>query len=162
MRKRLAAGHTIPDFDEIYPAIRLDIRWAISDACGVTQEDLEDALDDLAHDLGKYIHLPLSLLPDTASDDEFLEAATLALIRTRRAPTGDQSARELWVAFCQEVGNELVSYPGWIELEQTIANALDWTERLQDAARSESRTKLVADLRAVAPAIRVLRGQIDG
>ena len=134
----------------------------ISDAGRVTQEDLEDALDDLAHDLGKYIHLPLSLLPETASADEFHEAAELALMRTRRASTGDQSAHDLWTAFRQEVGNELMAYPGWVELEQAVAKALGWTERLGGAYRTEDRMNLIYDLRAVAPAIRVLRGQIDG
>ena len=128
----------------------------------MTQEDLEDALDDLAHDLGKYIHLPLSFLPPDATDDEVHNAAIIALNHTRRGPSGNQSARELWSDFCREVGNALADYSSWSNLERVVEKALSWTERTAGPFQPEFRDQLIEDLMAVAPAIRRLRGQIDG
>ncbi len=77
-------------------------------------DDILDDLDDLLHDLGKYIVLPISLLPDTATQDELRSALDTALFRTRRGPTGVQSAESIWTSFCEGSGNLIKEYPGFL------------------------------------------------
>ncbi len=134
----------------------------ISDASKVNTEDLEDALDDLAHDLGKYIHLPLSLLPNEATDSEFRAAAVKALLETRRGPSGTQSAQTIWSQFRDEVGNELEGKPGWTGVVQAVDHALAWASKIRVTAHELDRAELMNDLTAVTPAIRTLRSQLDG
>jgi hypothetical protein len=137
--------------------LRIDISRTIQDANVVTHEDLEDAVDDLAHDLGKYIHLPITLLPTDVDDVTFREAAHKALHQTRRGPNGSQSAASLWAAFQEEAGNELSMLEGWSELAGAVAQALTWTEAVSDTTQELNREALLTDLRAVTPAIRKLR-----
>ncbi|MBU1433030.1 hypothetical protein KKF91_21040 [Myxococcota bacterium] len=118
--------------------------------------DLEDALDDLHHDLGKYIALPLSLLPLGASQAALREALRRGLLETRRVGGACQGAEALWRGFLEEAP-QARSRAGFAALEAAIAAALAWIPRLEDEAPlDEARAR--ADLTAVRAAIRALMG----
>jgi hypothetical protein len=114
-------------------------------------------LDDLLHDLGKYIAFPLQMLPVDASTSEFREALYQAIHVTRTGPSGSQSASEIWQDFLQEGGNVLRGQPGWNVLLNTVEGALAWGERLRESAQPIDRAKANDDLRAVSSAIRDFR-----
>ncbi len=110
--------------------------------------DHQDLLADLAHDLGKYIRLPLAMLPLGADDDAVRAAAEDALLRTRRGPSGITSAAEIWNEFLGELDAE----PAWLlPLREAVERALAYVEDLHVAPTDQIR----ADLEAVTPAIRV-------
>ena len=117
--------------------------------------DLEDALAELVHDLGKYLRLPLAWLPADASADDVRTAATQALFATRRAGSKTTAAAEIWGAFTDEVGEHLTHHAGWTTLTQAVARAFAWGDRLQDDAPID-RAAITADMSAVSPAIRAL------
>lgn len=127
------------------------------DGPGVDRMDLEDALAELAHDLGKYVRLPLAWLPADASDAEVRAAAERALFETRRA--GDQvtAAATLWADFRAEVGDALAAFASWPALCHAVEVALGWSARLDGLDRAQ----ITADLSAVAPAIRRLLDEVS-
>ncbi len=114
----------------------------------MSREDLLDALDELQHDLGKYLRLPLAMLPRDAGPELVREAAQTALLRTRRGAGGVTSAEDIWRAFVDEVGAALPLNT----LEPVVARALAWRGRLDELDREA----LEADLGAVSGAIRAL------
>ncbi|HKU38874.1 MAG TPA: hypothetical protein VJR89_12025, partial [Polyangiales bacterium] len=59
---------------------------------------LRELLEDLRHDLVKYVRLPLRMLPPDADAAALRGALECALLRTRESRTVTQSARELWRA----------------------------------------------------------------
>ena len=121
-------------------------------------DDIIDALTDLQHDLGKYIHMPLSYLPEEAPADEVLAALRRGLLETRTAPSGLVSARALWDAFVAEAGSTVSEYDAYRALSQTVQRALAWVDRMDlpiDRQRAQT------DLAAVAPATRALREAIE-
>ena len=60
------------------------------------KEELLDILLDLKHDLGKYLRLPLALLPADASPKEVREALKTGLFSTRKSGVKTTSAQELF------------------------------------------------------------------
>ncbi len=129
------------------------------------QDDLVDALLDLQHDLGKYLNLPLAMLPTDATDDDVRQAAHEALFRTRRGPDGRggpsqvTGAAEIWAAFLAEVGEALDERPVYGALRLAVDRAFAHG----DALAAADPAALRADLGAVSPAIRaVLREVRDG
>lgn len=125
-----------------------------------TTADLQDMLMDLQHDLGKYIRMPLSFLPDGASDDEVRAAVRKALKETRSAAGKTRTARELWDAFASEAGAPLKTFAGFAALERAVEQALKW-EAVVDAGAPVDRTRAEKDLAAVGPAIRALLQELD-
>ncbi len=121
-------------------------------------DDLVDALMDLQHDLGKYLRLPLAMLPADAGPAEVREAAADALLRTRRGPSGVTPAAEIWEAFTDEVGDGLDSAAGYADLQTTVAQALAHAGSVE---RADPET-LRRDLEAVSPAIRVVLREVQG
>ncbi|MCA9539880.1 MAG: hypothetical protein KC620_13375 [Myxococcales bacterium] len=121
-------------------------------------QDLQDALDDLQHDLGKYIRLPLTMLPADADADAVRAAATTALLRTRRGADGPVSAEQLWLRFCDEADGALDALQGWARLTAAVDRALAWRAALDGRL---DRAVLTADLSAVGDAIRALRAELD-
>ncbi|MGK0357920.1 MAG: hypothetical protein ACI9U2_000203 [Bradymonadia bacterium] len=115
--------------------------------------DLEDALAELVHDLGKYLRLPLAWLPADASADDVRAAAEQALLATRRAGAETIAAASIWAAFTEEVGDSLTQYPGWTTLTQAVEGAFAWADRLDGPI---DRAAVTADMSAVSPAIRSL------
>jgi hypothetical protein len=64
---------------------------------------LLEALDDLAHDLGRHIRLPLALLPIDAPAADVEAAVERAIRRTRTGPRGVVGADELLSDFLEDV-----------------------------------------------------------
>ena len=123
-------------------------------------EESAELLDDLLHDLGKYIAFPIQMLPVEATDGEFRDALNNAIYDTRTGPNGSQSAREIWQEFLNEGGNELSRVPGWDILQEAVERALAWGRQLQEDTQPIHRAQATADLRAISPAIRDFRGKI--
>ncbi len=123
-------------------------------------DDLLDALSDLQHDLGKYIAMPVTMLPASASDADLREALRSALLETRRSPAGIRSARSLWDAFLAEVGDALTETPGWRPLNAAVDRALAWEARLAGNAPLD-RGAVTDDLRAVSTQVSGLMAHLQ-
>jgi hypothetical protein len=123
-------------------------------------DDLLDALSDLQHDLGKYIAMPVTMLPADASSADLREALRAALHETRRGPAGIQSAREVWEAFRAEVGDALAHAPAWDGLHVAVDRALAWAPYLDGNAPLD-RGAVTEDLRGVSVCIRALIAAIQ-
>ena len=96
-------------------------------------EDAVDILLDLKHDLGKYLLLPLRMLPADASDEAFREALRRALFETRKQGTTVRSGADIW----EEFRRELVPFSstGWyLRLSRDVAAALALADRIPDPA----------------------------
>jgi len=125
----------------------------------MNDDDLLDALADLQHDLGKYLALPVTMLPADATDGELSGAVRGALLETRRGPAGTRSAREIWGAFRDEVGERLERAAGLASLAAAVDRALAWETRLNEPRLD--RGAVTADLRAVGKAIRLLQEELS-
>ena len=122
-------------------------------------DDAMDALMDLSHDLGKYLRLPLAMLPDGAGPAEVKGAVETALLRTRVGPTGIRAAREIWDGLRAEIAGPLAGSPGFQDLEDAVERALGW-ERTLDGGGEIDRAAVTADFEAVAERIRALIGEV--
>lgn len=115
-----------------------------------TSTALADLLMDLAHDLGKYIRMPLAFLPRDAPAHEVHAALRKALLETRPGP---RSARQVWAGFLAEAG-VLPDTPAFHAMRDAVEHALRW-EAVARAANTElDRTEVEADLNAVHKAVR--------
>ncbi len=119
-------------------------------------DDLIDALMDLKHDLGKYIRIPFSMIPATASAGEVEAALETALRRTRSGPSGVRSAKEIWDAFAGEVGDALEGKKEYGALELAVARALSHEAALCGSAPMPDRETLEADMIDVGKCIQEL------
>jgi len=72
-------------------------------ASGAVDPGVLEVLDDLAHDLGRHIRLPLALLPIGAPPTEVAAAALRAVQRTRTGPRGVFGAGDLLADFLKAV-----------------------------------------------------------
>ncbi len=115
------------------------------------KEELLEALFDLAHDLGKYLRLPLAWLPAEATEAEVRVALERALLRTREGAAGVVSARALWDRFREETGGGAEGLDSFPALAAAVAQALSWEDRL---AGPIDRAAALHDLSAVGDAIR--------
>jgi hypothetical protein len=122
----------------------------------MNRQELLDVLADLQHDLGKYIRLPISMLPRDASPAELREALATALLRTRQSPRGTRSARAIWQEFETEAGADARAYPSYTALEAAVERALAWEMTAAREAAVIDRAALESDLAAVSSAIRKL------
>jgi len=111
-----------------------------------------ERLLDLAHDLGKYLRLPLTMLPPSADQAQLRTALQMALLQTRRKQGQSVSARELWGGFRQELAPAFEGQPAFVALEAAVARALAWEDALS-GARPLDRAAAERDLRAVGDAI---------
>ena len=57
---------------------------------------VKELLYDLKHDLGKYVQIPVAMLPDNAGKPEIKDALNRALYKTRIAGGKVQSAEQIW------------------------------------------------------------------
>ncbi|MCU0663006.1 MAG: hypothetical protein MUC50_11855 [Myxococcota bacterium] len=129
----------------------------------MTKEDLLDALAELKHDLGKYILLPVSFLPEDASQSEVRAALETALMRTRVTPRGGvRGAEDLWSAFSEECRESLGPLQSFEELQAVVVRALSWAERLTNPVSSLDRAALQADLAEVSAAIARVIEEVEG
>jgi hypothetical protein len=118
-------------------------------------DDTLELLLDLKHDLGKYLLLPIALLPKNAGDAAVRDALTRALLqtRTRRVPadpsaTPHVGAAELWRSAQAELERSGCAREGLLRIDAAVQRALSW----QDALASEAaldRSAVERDLGAV-------------
>lgn len=114
--------------------------------------DLLEAVEDLAHDLGRHIRLPLALLPIDAGPAKLREALERGVRRTRTGPRGAYSAEDLLADFTDEVPEAL--RPDLADLDAAVAGAM----ALLDADCAETtRDAISARLDAVGAAIAALQ-----
>ncbi len=92
-------------------------------AGGAVEEAVLEMLDDLAHDLGRHIRLPLALLPIDAPPAEVAAAASRAVQRTRTGPRGVFGADELLADFLEAVPDERRG--DCAALEASVARAIE-------------------------------------
>jgi hypothetical protein len=126
----------------------------------MTADATLDLLLDLKHDLGKYLLLPIGLLPKDADDDALREALRRALRQTRTSGGQAKSARELWQGFVAELGGELAHSAALAELSAAVERALGWERALEQAAPL-ARAPLERDLAAVRAAIAALIAEVQ-
>jgi hypothetical protein len=116
--------------------------------------DLLEAVEDLAHDLGRHIRLPLALLPIDAGPAQLREAVERGVRRTRTGPRGAYSAEDLLADFADEVPEAL--QPDLAELNAAVAAAM----ALLDAHSAETtRDAISGRLDAVGAAIAALQSR---
>ncbi len=106
---------------------------------------LREALLDLDHDLGKYLGLPLALLPVGADADAVRGAARTALLRTRRSGGVATPARELWAAFRAEW--DVDASPLGVSLRRAVETTLTWELRLDEVIDRAALERDLADVR---------------
>lgn len=124
------------------------------------RDDLLDLLWDLQHDLGKYLRLPLQMLPADAPPGEVRAAVLRALEQTRVGPSGTRSAAEVWAGFVAEAGTAWTGSPAAAVLDQAVARALAWRDPAREGSPLD-RGVVTADFAAVTEAIRALREEIE-
>ncbi len=124
---------------------------------GTCNLELAEHLLDLQHDLGKYLRLPLDLLPATATPDQVREAVRTALHATRRGAGRAVGARALWQAFLDAASDDWRDLSGAEALQQAVERALAW-EAAVEAGEMLDRARVHADFAAVGAAIRGVGG----
>jgi hypothetical protein len=127
----------------------------------MSREATLEGLLDLKHDLGKYLVLPLSLLPKGATDMELRAALASALRATRKDRSGVHGARSLWQRFEAELPAALANARALPPLRAAVERALGWEHAL-DAAAPLERAAVERDLRAVQAAIAALIDEVQG
>ena len=126
----------------------------------MSPDALQDMLADLQHDLGKYMRLPVGMLPAQADQAQLRAALGEALQRTRRGPDGVTSARTLWAAFEAELAKALGDEQ-LRGLRAAVETALSWESELAEGAAPIDRASLWRDLCAVGDAIEQLSDQLE-
>jgi hypothetical protein len=124
------------------------------------QTEIVDAMLDVKHDLGKYIRMPIAMLPADAPDALVRAALLQALQRTRSGPRGVRSARFIWDAFCAEAAEVLKEEPAFAALTEAVARALAWEDRAA-AAEPIDRSSVEADFAAVGARIQELLDEVS-
>jgi hypothetical protein len=115
---------------------------------------LREALSDLQHDLGKYLRLPLVLLPHDADDAAVREAVATALLRTKRSARATKTARAIWADFVAENGDR------WPALRAAVERALAWEAAIEGAGPID-RAAAERDLGAVGEVLRAIERGLD-
>jgi len=128
----------------------------------LSRDDVLDALLDLKHDLGKYLRMPLAMLPAEATESEVREALETALLKTRSGPKGVRTAEDLWSAFTEEVGSALDGYEATAGLREAVARALEWKDALARQDTVVDREQVQADMSAVGEAIQRTIEEVHG
>jgi hypothetical protein len=132
------------------------------DSVRLSRDDLLDALFDLKHDLGKYIRLPVAMLPADSTAADLRQALGRALLKTRQGPRGDRPAREIWTAFTEEVGRAVDERETAGQLRRAVERALGWERALADDDDTPlDRAALEADLTAVSRCIQALIEEVS-
>jgi hypothetical protein len=120
-----------------------------------------DLLLDLKHDLGKYLVLPIALLPGDADASALRAALERALHKTRSTRGVTRSAREIWQDFHEELAALLTPESGLDDLRLAVERALQW-ERALSTPGPLDRAALERDFHAVQVAIAVLIDEARG
>ena len=98
-------------------------------------EELLELLEDLEHDLGKYLRLPFSMLSSGADDAQLREALERSLLRTRGAGGCYTPAAQIWsearAALCVTLASGQTLPPRYGHLTSAVDRALAWRDALQ-------------------------------
>jgi hypothetical protein len=122
-----------------------------------------ERVEALRHDLGKYLVLPVAMLPAEADPAALGRALDEALHRTRRSAAGTQDARGLWQEFLADLDPALGGRAALARLTAAVERALGWAEALKDPAQPLERARILRELRAVGEAIDALAQELrDG
>ena len=111
-------------------------------------DELLDLLADMKHDLGKYLVMPVAMLPHGADEQALREGLRRGLLRTMTRGDEVRGAEALWESFLEEGGDALRGLPGFDDLSERVQTAVAWTARLDDPEPLD-REALLRDLRAV-------------
>jgi len=128
------------------------------DSNHTSRDDLIDALLDLKHDLGKYIRLPVAILPDDATATEVREALHGAIHHTRKGPGDTRSAQQIWASFVGEAGTALGDSSRMRGLTEAVEQAIG----LASQDELPPREQLVVRLGAVSERIQLLLEEVSG
>lgn len=120
------------------------------------RDDLLDLLADLQHNLGKYIRLPLSMIEEGASEEQYRTALKSALLQTRKGPSGVLTARQLWEEFVEEAAPQLRDMAEFKALVTAVKHALNWEIYIDPGSPPMPVSDIQDDLAAVSDAIRHL------
>ncbi len=115
---------------------------------------------DLQHDLGKYLRLPVAMLPAAAGSDELREAVCEGAFRTRRGPAGVRAAQEIWDDLCAEAAGRLDAFGAWERAGRALKQALELGARARSGAALPPREELLAQLSEVAAAAAELLAEV--
>jgi len=129
------------------------------------REALLDRVLDLQHDLGKYLRLPLRMLPKNASDADVHAALHEALLTTRRDAKGAvRGARAMWDEFASAASSssgDLAKSAAFTALRAAVERALTWESALADPKKTISRAAVDDDFAAVQAALAALRDELE-
>jgi hypothetical protein len=109
---------------------------------------LAELLDELRHDLAKYLLLPLRMLPRDAGPRAMREALDAALRHTRRHGSSHVGAREIYTRAREGLVAAQADPRRLRALDSAVARALAWEEVLDNGAEIE-RAALEADLAGI-------------
>lgn len=111
--------------------------------------ELHEELMDLAHDLGKYVRLPLAMLPADADRAQVVEAVREGIVRTRRGPWGITPARRIWEDFLGR-NPGFTDQPGHRPLDAAVSRVLELEPGLARDLDGLSRQELTLILGEIA------------
>lgn len=87
------------------------------------KNDIE-CIDDLRHDLAKYLRQPLAYLPKDAPQEAVESAIDRALLETRRGPQGARPAAEIWHELQSKLSAEFRATREFNTLQLRVESAL--------------------------------------
>jgi hypothetical protein len=125
-----------------------------------TREALEESLYDLKHDLGKYILLPVSMLPDDATREAVAAQTRRAILQTVKGPRGELSAAALFEKFALEWKETLASFETYREVERSVAAATALLDELAQKGPVLTRARAAAVLGEVSCSIQRLMDEV--
>ncbi len=114
--------------------------------------DLVEVLDDLRHDLVKYLSLPLRMLPVDAPEDEVRRAVEQALFATQSGAGGRRDAQTIYAQLRSELCARGADAVQLSRLDEVVGRALAWRARLtsEHAFDRALRARVESDFAAVA------------
>ncbi len=113
---------------------------------------LSELLDDLRHDLAKYLRLPLRLLPRDPDPELLREALERALIRTQQNAAGTRSARQIYARYRPEL-ERLADSGSRLRAVDAAAEAVFAWEAALDGERALDRAAIERDFETLAAVI---------
>ena len=124
------------------------------------REQLIDLVLELQHDLGKYLRLPVAMLPAESGPEDLRAAVVEAVYRTRRGPRGERGAQEIWHDLGAESAGGLDAFGAWERVGRAVEQALGLGAQARSGAPLPSREDALAQLSEVASASAELLAEV--
>jgi hypothetical protein len=156
VRSRFSSHSAVYDTVSTYDSIR-----AMSTMDTKTKEALLESLYDLKHDLGKYIKMPVSMLPKDAKWDEVTVQAVKAILETRKGQSGVISAKMLFDQFAAEWETRLAGNEAYQQIAFSVQVAVALVGRIERHDAGLSREGVEQTLGAVTVAISKLQDEVE-